>query len=107
MGGGSRGTVRDLVTGCLALASRWPAVASASTGGSAGRWCLSASMHEMTPGGDRGYDGHRCIVKNAMRGRLSKGHLVGNDRRCRSKGRGWVWTVTGTVSGRLRNGRRP
>jgi hypothetical protein len=42
-------------------------------------------------------------MKNVTRGRLSEGNLAGDDRQCQSRGRGWVWTVTGAVLGRVRN----
>jgi hypothetical protein len=35
------------------------------------------------------------------------GNLAGDDRRCHSKGRGWVWAVTGAVVGWVRNGFLP
>jgi hypothetical protein len=35
------------------------------------------------------------------------GNLAGDDRRCRSNGRGRVWAVTGVVAGRVRNGFLP
>jgi hypothetical protein len=61
----------------------------------------------MTARGDRGCDGHRCAVKNVTRGRLSKGNLAGDDRRCRRRGRGWGWALTGAVLGQVRNGSHP
>jgi hypothetical protein len=73
--------------------------APTSIGGLARRWCLSASTHEMIARGNGGCDGHRCVMKNATHVRLSDGNLAGDDRRCHSRGRGWVWEDTGCRSG--------